>query len=140
MTLTYTDAVTELMSYDIVPPNLRLPMFLLAAEMEYGSRPVARGRIRKLVERHLIAERSALEPTPDYNPVPMDIRTRFTRDVQEIVGRLDFDPQRGKFVFYWPATRQHYHSPKIIAHILQMEGKVWITERHVREAMRLHSD
>ncbi|MBZ0306688.1 MAG: hypothetical protein K8I82_11530 [Anaerolineae bacterium] len=133
----YSEAIAELMGHDDLPDALQLPAFLLAMELEYGSRSVARGRIRRLVERHLIQEQRAVTETPGYEPVALDIHTRFSRDVHAVAARLDYDPNVRKVLFYWPTTRQYYHSPRIIAEIFQREGKPWVTERHVKEAASL---
>lgn len=136
--LDLSDAVAELLSYpDALPDSLQHPAWLLAMELEYGSRHVSRGRIRKMVERHVIQEHRALalKPTPDYEPVYVDAKTRFELDVQMVIQRLDYDPYKKKVSIYFPATRQFYRPPRIIAEILRMEGKAWITEAHVHEAI-----
>lgn len=133
--LDLSDAIAELMSYpDTLPDTLQHPAWLLAMEMEYGSRHVSRGRIRKMVERHLVYEHRQLVATDGYEPTPMPVRQRFEADVERIVKRLDVDPRKKKAVLYCKATRQFYHSPRKIADILHGEGQCWVTEKHVLAA------
>lgn len=135
--LDLSDAIAELMSYDEteLPATLICPAWLLAMQLEYGQRHVATGRIRKMVERHLIAETRKIDITPGYDPEPMRIDRRFQMDVDTIKQILEYNPDTKRVEYYFKRNRQFYHSVYMIAGLLHEQGKTWVTERHVEVAI-----
>ncbi len=137
ITIDVNEAISELMRYNDteLPAALICPTWLLAMQLEYGQRAVATGRIRKMVERHLIAEARKIDVTPGYDPELVRIERRFQADVERVKKHLQYDPDTKRVEYYYPRNRQFYYAPYMIAGLLYEQGFVWVTELHVEEAI-----